>query len=144
MPHLMPHPMPFCPSRRAATRVVAGLAAAMLAACGGGDRNNPNYANDGDTGAAAPATQQTLSPNPSMGDSTTGMSRGTGEGNAAGDTAGAFGIAAGQHGAVPGQPTSGPSADSGLKAQRGAPQTDRPVTGKPLPTTPDARTPRQP
>jgi hypothetical protein len=101
-------------------RLVAGTAiAAALAACGG-EMKTPKYANDGDTGAAAPATQQTLSPNPSMGDSTTGMSRGTGVGNAAGDTTGAFGKAAGQHGAIPGQPTSGPSPDSGLQAQRGA------------------------
>ena len=116
------------------TRVLAGAAVAALAACGG-EMKTPKYANDGDTGAAAPATQQTLSPNPSMGDSTTGMSRGTGEGNAAGDTAGAFGKAAGQHGATPGQPTSGP-ADSGLKAQRGAPQTDQPTTPKPIPARP--------
>ena len=99
----------------------AALALVLAAACGG-DMKTPKYANDADTGAAAPATQQTLSPNPGMGDSTVGMSRGTGEGNMAGDTSGAFGKAAGAHGAVPGRPTAGNSPDSGLKAQRGAPQ----------------------
>ena len=128
-------------SQRSRGRLLAAVAplAALtaLAACGGEMKTPPpDYANDADTGAAAPATQQTLSPNPSMGDSTTGMSRGTGVGNAAGDTTGAFGKAAGQHGAVPGQPTSGNSPDSGLKAQRGAPQTDQPVTPKPVPATP--------
>ena len=100
------------------------ILAAGLLACSGpkGSASGTGYAQDGDTGAAAPATKQELSPNPSMGDSTVGMSRGTGEGNMAGDTSGAFGKAAGAHGAVPGRPTAGNSPDSGLKAQRGAPQ----------------------
>ena len=116
-------------------RLLAGFGtAAALAACGGGGPK-PNYANDADSGAAAPATQQTLSPNPSMGDSTTGMSRGTGVGNMAGDTAGAFGKAAGSHGAVPGQPTSGPPG-SGMQNATGAPQSSTPATAKPTPSRP--------
>ena len=109
-----------------------GLAAG-LTACGGnldtqkGAMNKP-YANNADSGAAAPAAQQTLSPNPSMGDSTVGMSRGTGVANAAGDTAGAFGKAAGAHGAIPGQPTSGPPG-AGMKNATGAPQS--PVPARP-------------
>jgi hypothetical protein len=126
--------MPHQTTTRLATRLAAGAAVAALAACGG-DMKTPKYANDGDTGAAAPATQQTLSPNPSMGDSTTGMSRGTGVGGMAGDTAGSFGKAAGQSGAIPGQPTSGPPG-SGMKNATGAPQTDQPTTAKPLPRTP--------
>ena len=122
-------------SHRPAALLAAAALALGLAACGS-EMKTPKYANDGDTGAASPGTQQSLSPNPAMGDSTTGMSRGTGVGNAAGDTTGAFGKAAGQHGAVPGQPTSGNSPDSGLKAQRGAPQTDQPVTPKQPPATP--------
>lgn len=108
-------------------------AALLLAACGGSTK--PNYANDADSGAAAPATQQSLSPNPSMGDSTAGMSRGTGVGNMAGDTAGAFGKAAGAHGAVPGQPTSGPPG-SGMQNAKGAPRSNTPATAKPTPTRP--------
>jgi hypothetical protein len=121
--------MPHRPTARAAAGAAA-LALALAAACGG-EMKTPKYANDGDTGAPAPATQQTLSPNPSMGDSTVGMSRGTGVGNAAGDTAGAFGKAAGQHGAVPGQPTSGP-AGSGMQNAKGAPQSPVPATAKPV------------
>ena len=89
-----------------------------LLACGGTEGGRTDYATDGDTGAAAPATQQTLSPNPAMGDSTSGMSTRTADPQAAGDTAGAFGQAAGQRGAVPGRPTSGPS-DSGTEAEKG-------------------------
>lgn len=123
-------------------RAVAPLAmvAAVLAACGG-DMKTPEYANDGDTGAAAPATQQTLSPNPAMGDSTTGMSRGTGRPGVAGDTAGSFGKAAGASGAVPGQPTSGPPG-AGLQNATGAPQSSQPATANPLPTNPQGRPPR--
>jgi hypothetical protein len=121
-------------------RLVLGAAATALAACGGGEMKTPKYANDGDTGAAAPATQQTLSPNPGMGDSTVGMSRGTGVGNAAGDTAGAFGKAAGQSGAIPGQPTSGPPG-AGMKNATGAPQSSRPATPKPIPTGEPPRRP---
>lgn len=106
------------------------LAAALvaLAACGGG--NKPNYANDADSGAAAPATQQTLSPNPSMGDSTTGMSRGTGVGNMAGDTTGAFGKAAGTRQPAPGVPASGPPGSGMTNQAKGAPQSSTPPTPK--------------
>lgn len=128
--------MPHRPTARAAAGALAlALAAGLAPAACGGEMKTPKYANDGDTGAPAPATQQTLSPNPSMGDSTVGMSRGTGVGNAAGDTAGAFGKAAGQHGAVPGQPTSGP-AGSGMQNATGAPQSSQPATAKPLPASP--------
>jgi hypothetical protein len=82
--------------------VAAGV---VLAACGGA--NAPKYANDGDTGAAAPATQQTLSPNPTMGDSTMGVARGTGAPAAAGDTMGATGKAAGLPDSTRGQPRTG-------------------------------------
>ncbi len=114
--------------------VVGIVAAAGLTACGGdvntqkGAMKTP-YANNGDSGAASPGTQQTLSPNPSMGDSTVGMSRGTGVANAAGDTAGAFGKAAGSHGLVPGHPTSGP-AGSGMQNAGGAPQSSTPARPK--------------
>lgn len=100
----------------AAATLLAPLAGSLLA-CGGTEGGRTDYAKDGDTGAAAPATQQTLSPNPAMGDSTSGMSTRTAEPQAAGDTAGAFGKAAGQHGAVPGRPTSGP-AGSGMGAEK--------------------------
>jgi predicted small lipoprotein YifL len=104
----------------AATGALATLATfATLAACGGAKQ--PDYAKDGATGAAAPATQQSLSPNPTMGDSTTGVSRGTGAAAAAGDTAGAYNKAAGAVGATPGQPTSGPN-PAGHKAATGAPR----------------------
>ena len=88
-----------------------------LLACGGTEGGRTDYAKDGDTGAAAPATQQTLSPNPAMGDSTSGMSTRTAEPSAAGDTAGALGKAAGQQGAVPGRPTSGPPG-SGVRGEK--------------------------
>lgn len=113
---------------------LAGLTTAGLTACGGdlntqkGGMKTP-YANNGDSGAASPGAQQTLSPNPSMGDSTVGVSRGTGVGNAAGDTAGAFGKAAGSHGAIPGQPTSGP-AGSGVQNATGAPRSSTPAHAK--------------
>lgn len=113
----------------------AALLLLGLAACGGGGKT-PEYANDGDTGAAAPATQQSLSPNPSMGDSTVGVSRGTGVGNMAGDTAGAFGKAAGTRQPAPGVPASGP-AGSGMESKgTGAPQSSAPARPKPLPATP--------
>lgn len=111
---------------------LAAASAAALAACGGA-KEEPAFKNDADTGAAAPAAQQTLSPNPSMGDSTTGMSRGTGVGNMAGDTTGAFGKAAGARGAEPGQPTSGPPG-SGMQNAKGAPQSQAP--GAPSPPRP--------
>ncbi|MGZ8455218.1 MAG: hypothetical protein ACXWZ4_01235 [Gemmatirosa sp.] len=67
-----------------ATTIASVALAALLTACGGGAK--PEYANDGDTGAAAPATQQTLSPNPGMGDSTAGLQGRTGQPQAAGDS----------------------------------------------------------
>lgn len=128
--------------RRGLALVTAGvLAGAGLAACGGdvntqkGAMKTP-YANNADSGAASPGQQQSLSPNPSMGDSTAGVSRGTGVANAAGDTAGAHGKAAGQHGSVPGKPTSGPSG-SGVQNATGAPQSSTPAG-------PHAGTPKAP
>ncbi|HEY0776985.1 MAG TPA: hypothetical protein VGD56_03370 [Gemmatirosa sp.] len=120
--------------RRLVALTLVTTAAAGLTACGGdvntqkGAMKTP-YANNADSGAASPATQQTLSPNPSMGDSTTGMSRGTGVANAAGDTAGAHGKAAGSHGVIPGHPTSGP-AGAGMQNAKGAPQSSTPATPK--------------
>ena len=71
---------------RPAAHAVA-LGAALLAACGGEMKTPPpNYANDADSGAAAPATQQTLSPNPAMGDSTQGLQDRTGRPGVAGDS----------------------------------------------------------
>ncbi len=64
----------------------SALALVLLAACGGGQEGRPEFANDGDTGAAAPATQQTLSPNPAMGDSTQGLQGRTGLPGTAGDS----------------------------------------------------------
>ena len=111
------------------------VALAATGACGGGSKS-PDYANDADTGAAAPATQQTLSPNPSMGDSTTGMSRGTGVGNMAGDTTGAFGRAAGTRQPAPGVPASGPPGSGMANQAKGAPQSSTPPQAKPTPATP--------
>jgi predicted small lipoprotein YifL len=122
-------------TRPAALAGAALVALTALAACGGGAKT-PEYANDADTGAAAPATQQTLSPNPSMGDSTVGMSRGTGVGNMAGDTTGAFGKAAGTRQPAPGVPASGPAGSGMANQAKGAPQTSTPPTAKPLPATP--------
>jgi hypothetical protein len=105
----------------AATAALLTSASGTLVACGGGGNGGrTEYAKDGDTGAAAPATQQTLSPNPAMGDSTSGMSTRTGRPGAAGDTVGAFGKAAGQQGAVPGRPTAGPPG-SGMEAEKKRP-----------------------
>jgi hypothetical protein len=94
--------------------ILPAAAALALAACGKSD-DAPAYAKDGDTGAAAPATQQTLSPNPSMGDSTMGTARGTGAPGVAGDTLGALGKSAGS-------PTTGARPDSGRKRATGAPR----------------------
>jgi hypothetical protein len=88
--------------------LVAALAVGALAACQ--KSSSPSYAKDGDTGAAAPATQQSLSPSPSMGDTTrSGVNRSTGAGAMAGDTLGAFNKAAGAPATTPGQPASGPT-----------------------------------
>lgn len=67
------------------TGTALSMLGATLVACGG-DGSRPGYANDGDTGAAAPATQQTLSPNPAMGDSTQGLQDRAGHGMMAGDS----------------------------------------------------------
>jgi hypothetical protein len=58
-------------------------AAAALAACTAGGRDD--YVKDGDTGAAAPATVQTVN-QPTAPDSTAGVSRRTGTPGNAGDT----------------------------------------------------------
>ena len=68
------------PLVRGASRVAAALA---LAACTQGGRED--YVKDADSGAAAPATVQTVN-NPTNPDSTAGVSRRTGERNIAGDT----------------------------------------------------------
>jgi hypothetical protein len=71
------------------TRLLATLAtvlaatSAPLLACSS-KTPDPQYAKDGDTGAAAPATQQSLSPNPSMGD--TSQAARTQQPQAAGDS----------------------------------------------------------
>ena len=82
------------------TRLALGLAGASMLACGGGGQDaRATYANDADTGAAAPATQQTLSPNPAMGDSTQGLQDRTGQPGVAGDS--------GQPAVAPMDPTKG-------------------------------------
>jgi hypothetical protein len=69
------------------TRLALGLAGATLVACGGGGQDaRATYANDADTGSAAPATQQTLSPNPAMGTNTQGLQDRTGRPGVAGDS----------------------------------------------------------
>jgi predicted outer membrane protein len=92
---------------------MTAAATLALAACG---TKEGEYAKDGDTGAAAPATQQTLSPSPSMGDSTMGTARGTGKPGIAGDTLGSLGKSVGS-------PTTGArGADSGRRGATGAPR----------------------
>ena len=71
---------------RATTTIAALATAALLAACGASEDARTQHATDGDTGAAAPATQQTLSPNPAMGDSTQGLQDRTGQRGVAGDS----------------------------------------------------------
>ena len=85
--------------------VAALVASAALAACGG-EKPDPNYVKDGDTGAAAPATQQTLSPNPAMGD--TSQAARTQQPQMAGDS-GAKGTVPTP---IPGTPTSTPLPDT--------------------------------
>ena len=68
------------PLARGAVRLAAAL---TLAACTQGGRDD--YVKDGDSGAAAPATVQTVN-SPTNPDSTAGVSRRTGERNVAGDT----------------------------------------------------------
>ena len=88
------------PDRPAAPARLARLIGAALlfgaAACGGTEGGRTDYSRDADSGAAAPATKQTLSPNPAMGDSTEGVSPGRlGQPAVAGDTRGARGRPAG-------------------------------------------------
>jgi hypothetical protein len=70
---------------RTLVTVATALASVTILACGG-EHSDPQYAKDGDTGAASPATQQTLSPNPQMGDSTQGLQGRTGTPMPAGDS----------------------------------------------------------
>ena len=70
----------------------AALALATAAACGGTEGGRTEYSRDADSGAAAPATKQTLSPNPAMGSSTEAVAPGRlGRPAVAGDTLGARG-----------------------------------------------------
>jgi hypothetical protein len=66
---------------RGATIAAAALALAACSTEGGRD----DYAKDGDSGAASPATVQTVN-QPTSPDSTAGVSRRTGERGIAGDT----------------------------------------------------------
>jgi hypothetical protein len=70
---------------RHGSTLALGAALALASACS--KAPEPKYAKDGDTGAAAPATQQTLSPNPQMGDTA---------GRAVDSAAKASGVAPGQ------------------------------------------------
>ena len=72
---------------RTPARLIAALAACLLAAACGreGKDGKTEYATDGDTGAAAPATVQVPSPGVKP-DSTTGQAQATGKGMQAGDT----------------------------------------------------------
>jgi hypothetical protein len=63
---------------------VALLACAVLGAC----TDRKRYANDADTGAAAPATKRDMSETEKAPDSTAGVSRMTGKPGIAGDTSG--------------------------------------------------------
>jgi len=65
------------------TAALVGTSGALFA-CSSSKDPDPEYAKDGDTGAAAPATQQTLSPNPAMGDTAQGAR--TQQPQAAGDS----------------------------------------------------------
>jgi hypothetical protein len=61
--------------------------AALTSACGErADDPKTQHAVDGDTGAAAPATQRDMSATPGVPDSTTGVAQPTGTGLPAGDT----------------------------------------------------------
>ena len=68
---------------RGATIAAAALALAACSTEGGRE----DYVKDGDTGAASPATVQTVN-QPTSPDSTAGVSRRTGERGSAGDTLG--------------------------------------------------------
>jgi hypothetical protein len=88
------------PDRPAASARLARLLGAALllgaAACGGTEGGRTDYSRDGDSGAAAPATKQTLSPNPAMGSSTEAQAPGRlGRPAVAGDTLGARGKSTG-------------------------------------------------
>ena len=82
--------------KHSSNAAVAALALAAtltaLGACTKGGRDD--YVRDGDTGAAAPATQLKVD-NPSGPDSTVGVSQRTGARGPAGDTTGAKGAATG-------------------------------------------------
>ena len=71
---------------RDSTRSLAAVVAALALAACGNKADTPDYAKDADSGAAAPATQQTLSPNPAMGDTTQGLQGRTQQGMMAGDS----------------------------------------------------------
>ena len=85
-PRLTNHDPPSMPDKKLLLNAVAAVLvtiSASLVACGGSE-GDPAYAKDGDTGAAAPATQQTLSPNPAMGDTTQALQGRTQQGMPAG------------------------------------------------------------
>ena len=76
-------------TRAAALAIALGSSVAALGACDSkGGRSD--YVQDGDTGAAAPATVPTVD-NPATPDSTAGVSQRTGERGVAGDTLGSKG-----------------------------------------------------
>ena len=68
------------------------ITGALVTGCGKkSDDANMQHRADGDTGAAAPATQRDMSATPGVPDSTTGVSSPTGTAAPAGDTLGAKG-----------------------------------------------------
>ncbi len=115
--------------RRLARLALCCTLGLTMAACGNG--NQAQYANDGDTGAASPATQQTLSPNPAMGDSTSGLMGRAGHGMMAGDsgrptlTQGDSGRNSGTN-AVPREPITGESTGAAGYLKSGGQQQPRP------------------
>jgi hypothetical protein len=106
------------------TGVLLCTVGVTVMACSGGRTDGTGYANDGDTGAAAPATVQTPSPNPAMGDSTAGLMGRAGHGMMAGDsgrptlTGGDSGRNAGTN-AVPTKPITGESTGAAGYLKRG-------------------------
>jgi hypothetical protein len=83
--------MPHMPHVRTARVAALTVLASALAACGG-EMKTPEYANDGDTGAGrAGHPADALAQPVRYGRQHHGLSRGSGEGKRAGDTAGAFG-----------------------------------------------------
>jgi hypothetical protein len=80
------------PRARLTRHLCAAALALFAAACGGTESGRTEYSRDADSGAAAPATKQTLSPNPAMGSSTEAVAPGRlGAPAVAGDTLGARG-----------------------------------------------------